>query len=96
MTIHSAHYVQSDALFPVPRSHYILVLYRCSMHTICMKRRMHSIIEDDDQKAMALIWRVYGLSSDATAIRFALRKLMRDEEEPHRVQREQRDRRSST
>ena len=60
-----------------------------------MKRRMHSIIEDDDQKAMVLIRRVYGLSSDTAAIRFALRKLMR-EEEPHRVQREQRDRRSST
>ena len=51
---------------------------------------MHSIIEDDDQTAMVLIRRVYGLSSDTAAIRFALRKLMREEEEPHRVQQEQR------
>ena len=57
---------------------------------------MNIIIEDDDQKAMALIWRVYGLSSEAAAIQFALRKLMREEEEPHRVQQEQRDRRSAT
>jgi Arc/MetJ family transcription regulator len=55
---------------------------------------MNNIIEDDDQKAMALIWRVYGLLSDTAAIRFALRKLLR-EEEPHCVKREQRNCRSA-
>ena len=38
---------------------------------------MNIIVEDDDQKAMAVIWQAYGLSSDTAANRFALRKLMR-------------------
>ena len=42
-----------------------------------MKKRKNIIIEDDDQKVMAVIWQVYGLPSDTAAIRFALRKLMR-------------------
>ncbi len=67
------------------------------MYNICMaKKRMNIIVEDEDQQAMAVIRRVYGLPSDTAAIRFALRKLMREEEEPHRVQREQRDRRSTS
>ena len=52
---------------------------------------MNIVVEDDDEDAMAVIRQVYGLPSDSAAIRFALRKLMREEED--RVQREKRDRR---
>jgi hypothetical protein len=60
-----------------------------------MRKRMNIIVEAEDQKAMAVIRQVYGLPSDTAAIRFALRKLMR-EEGPNRVRREQpRERRST-
>ena len=59
------------------------------MYSTCMKKRMNIIVEAEDQKAMAVIRQVYGLPSDTAAIRFALRKLMREEEGPNRVRREQ-------
>jgi hypothetical protein len=66
------------------------------MYNICMKKRMNIIVEEEDQKAMAVIRQVYGLPSDTAAIRFALRKLRREEEGPNRVQRgQQRERRST-
>lgn len=80
--------------WPCHVQYHLLALYIVRMYNICMKKRMNIIVEDDDQKAMALIRRVYGLPSDTAAIRFALRKLMR-EEETDRVQREQRNRRST-
>src|SRR4051794_25648030 len=78
-------------------AHTCLLLYRLLMYNICiMRKRMNIIVEDDDQTAMAVIRRVYGLPSDTAAIRFALRKLMREEEGLNRVHGEQRRARRST
>jgi hypothetical protein len=45
--------------------------------------RMNINLEDEDQAAIALIRRTYGVTSDTAAIRFALRKILREEGQPH-------------
>jgi hypothetical protein len=55
----------------------IIVYYRC------MKKRTNINLEDEDQAAIALIRRKYGATSDTAAIRFALRKILREEGQPY-------------
>ena len=65
------------------------------MYIMCMRKRTNINLEDDDQAAIALIRRKYGVTSDTAAIRFALRKVLREEKEvyvpgetrPHRPDR---------
>lgn len=45
--------------------------------------RMNINLEDEDQAAIALIRRTYGATSDTAAIRFALRKILREEGQPY-------------
>lgn len=47
---------------------------------MCVRKRTHINLEDDDQAAIAFIRRKYGATSDTAAIRFALRKIFREEE----------------
>jgi len=53
------------------------------MYIMCMRKRTNINLEDDDQAAIALIRRKYGVTSDTAAIRFALRKVLREEKEVH-------------
>ena len=50
---------------------------------MCMRKRTNINLEDEDQAAIALIRRKYGATSDTAAIRFALRKILREEKEAH-------------
>jgi hypothetical protein len=47
-----------------------------------MRKRTNINLEDEDQAAIALIRRNYGVTSDTAAIRFALRKFLREEGKP--------------
>ena len=49
----------------------------------CMRKRTNINLEDEDQAAIALIRRRYGATSDTAAIRFALRKILREEGQPY-------------
>jgi Arc/MetJ family transcription regulator len=44
-----------------------------------MRKRTNINLEDEDQVAIALIRQKYGATSDTAAIRFALRKILREE-----------------
>jgi hypothetical protein len=48
-----------------------------------MRKRTNINLEDEDQAAIALIRRKYGATSDTAAIRFALRKILREEGQPY-------------
>jgi Arc/MetJ family transcription regulator len=48
-----------------------------------MRKRTNINLEDEDQAAIALIRRKYGVTSDTAAIRFALRKILREEGQPY-------------
>ena len=54
-----------------------MVYYRC------MRKRTNINLEDEDQAAIALIRLKYGATSDTAAIRFALRKILREEGQPY-------------
>ena len=62
------------------------------MYYVCMRKRTNINLEDEDQAAIALIRRKYGATSDTAAIRFALRKILGEEEDKH-VQRPSREHR---
>jgi hypothetical protein len=51
------------------------------MYTRCMKKRTNIYLEDEDKKAIALIKAYYGLDSDASVVRFVLRKIARELQE---------------
>jgi hypothetical protein len=46
-----------------------------------MKKRTNIYLEDEDKKAIALIKAYYGLDSDASVVRFVLRKIARELQE---------------
>ncbi len=51
------------------------------MYTRCMKKRTNIYLEDEDKKAIAIIKAYYGLDSDASVVRFVLRKTARELQE---------------
>ena len=53
------------------------------VYIMCMRKRTNINLEDEDQAAIALIRRKYGATSDTAAIRFALRKILREEGNAH-------------
>jgi len=57
--------------------------YTITVYYRCMRKRTNINLEDEDQAAIALIRRKYGATSDTAAIRFALRKILREESQPN-------------
>ncbi len=53
------------------------------VYYVCMRKRTNINLEDEDQAAIALIRQKYGATSDTAAIRFALRKILREEGTKH-------------
>jgi Arc/MetJ family transcription regulator len=51
------------------------------MYTRCMKKRTNIYLDDEDKKAIAIIKVYYGLDSDASVVRFVLRKIARELQE---------------
>lgn len=58
-----------------------LAIHTTLVYNVCMRKRTNINLEDEDQQAIAFIRQKYGATSDTAAIRFALRKLLREEED---------------
>ena len=48
------------------------------MYTVCMNKRTNINLDSEDVEGIALIRHYYGLINDASAIRFAIRKVARE------------------
>lgn len=48
------------------------------MYTMCMNKRTNINLETEDVEGITLIRKHYGLVNDASAIRFAIRKVARE------------------
>lgn len=56
-----------------------LVIGRCMMYTRCMKKRTNIYLAEQDKRMIAFLREKYGLDSDASVVRFVLRKVAKEE-----------------